>query len=202
MLPCVWEDLLKIGISRDPLARMQALHPRYFEFFDLDRGFAVRFDRVQEAQQLETALRHRLKAHNAPAPLVIQRRAGGAREWFRGAFASLKESSGDWRAAGHELLDPLRPWVRQRLEKSAHLLLTWTSMLTTGMLDGAGPPPAGSSMAGLLNVLDAYAALELPLRRWLPDAVLSWHAHRGGHCPPDAADCHCLRREAPMARFH
>lgn len=192
-MPCVWEDLLKLGISRDPLARMQSLHPRYFEFFDLDRGFAVRFDRVQEAQQLETALRHALQPHNAPAPLVIRHRAGGAREWFRGAFDALRARAADCQAAGHELLDPLRPWIRERLEKNAHLLLTWTSMLTTGMLEAAGPPPAGSSMAGLINVLDAYAAMELPLRRWLPPEMVQWHAHRGGHCPPDAEECRCLR---------
>ena len=47
VFPCDWEDLLKLGISRDPLDRVQALHPRWFEFFDLGRGFLVEFYRVR-----------------------------------------------------------------------------------------------------------------------------------------------------------
>ena len=35
------EDVLKLGFSRDPLDRLQALHPRYFEVFDLERAFLV-----------------------------------------------------------------------------------------------------------------------------------------------------------------
>jgi len=36
VLPCQHDDILKLGFSRDPLLRMQTLHQRYFDFFDLD----------------------------------------------------------------------------------------------------------------------------------------------------------------------
>lgn len=187
VLPCVWEDLLKLGISRDPLARMQTLHARYFEFFDLDRAFALRCDRVSEAQRLETAWRHDFKLHNAPAPLVIRRAAGGHREWFRGAFDALRIRARDCGNAGHELLDPLRPWVRDRLEQQAHLLASWTRTLDVCVLDACGPVRhGGSSLAALCNVLDAYAAAGLSLKRWLPEAVLRWYADRGGRDPAAA----------------
>jgi hypothetical protein len=39
VLPCLGEDLLKLGMSRDPLDRFQSLHPRWFDFFDLDSTF-------------------------------------------------------------------------------------------------------------------------------------------------------------------
>ncbi len=49
VLPCAYEDLLKLGFSRDPLDRMQALHPRWFEFFDLDRRRTCRIAHVRLA---------------------------------------------------------------------------------------------------------------------------------------------------------
>ncbi|MGD6053331.1 GIY-YIG nuclease family protein, partial [Xanthomonas citri pv. citri] len=61
VLPCVYEDLLKIGHSRNPLQRAQALQPRYFEFFDLGRAFALELDKVREARLLEHALHARLR---------------------------------------------------------------------------------------------------------------------------------------------
>ena len=38
LLPCRDADLAKIGYSRSPLQRFQTLHPRWFEYFDLDGG--------------------------------------------------------------------------------------------------------------------------------------------------------------------
>ena len=66
VLPCAHEDLLKLGFSRDPLARLQQLHPRWFEFFDLDRAFAVETETVPDARKLELAQRRLLAEHNAP----------------------------------------------------------------------------------------------------------------------------------------
>lgn len=38
VLPYLIEDWLKLGFSRDPMQRVLAMHRRWFEFFDLDRG--------------------------------------------------------------------------------------------------------------------------------------------------------------------
>ena len=72
VLPCAYEDLLKLGFSRQPLARMQALQPRWFEFFDLDRALLVETDTVREARRLELDFGRRLRAHGAPAPLTVR----------------------------------------------------------------------------------------------------------------------------------
>ena len=58
--PCAWEDLLKVGHSRDPLARLEAFHRRWYETFDPDLAWLVELDRVREAAALELALRRRL----------------------------------------------------------------------------------------------------------------------------------------------
>ena len=81
VLPCAYEDILKLGFSRYPLARMQTLHPRWFEFFDLDRAFVIETDTVREARDLELGLGGVIAEHNAPAPLVIRRQAAGHTEW-------------------------------------------------------------------------------------------------------------------------
>ena len=48
--PCAYEDLLKLGFSRDPLQRLQALHRRWFEFFAPERIALVEVDAVREAR--------------------------------------------------------------------------------------------------------------------------------------------------------
>lgn len=63
VLPCAWEDILKLGHAGDPLVRMQALHPRYFDFFDLDRAIVVETDTVREARDLELQLGRTVKLH-------------------------------------------------------------------------------------------------------------------------------------------
>lgn len=89
VLPCAYEDLLKFGFSRDPLGRMRSLHRRYFECFDLDRAILVETETVRDARRIELAWRRELTLHNAPAPLVVRRAAGGRTEWYRGAWEAL-----------------------------------------------------------------------------------------------------------------
>jgi Meiotically Up-regulated Gene 113 (MUG113) protein len=71
--PCAWEDHCKIGFSRDPLSRIQSLHRRWFEFFDLDQAVLVETESVRDARDLELELRRPLASHNAPAPLTVRR---------------------------------------------------------------------------------------------------------------------------------
>ena len=100
VIPCLGEDLLKLGMSRDPLGRFQSLHPRWFNFFDLDNARLVETDTVREARAIETRLRQMLRVHNAPAPLLVSAVAGGHTEWFRGALANLLDSLGLGTAPG------------------------------------------------------------------------------------------------------
>jgi hypothetical protein len=174
VFPCGWEDLLKLGISRDPLERAQALHPRWFELFDLERGFLVEFDRVREARDQELALGHRLAAHRAVAPLTVREEAGGFTEWFRGASALLDESAHTFAGHGHVVHVPLRPWLRDALQARAALLYAWTqAMLDADDLDArdADSPRRRS----VRDTLDAHAVLGIDLAPLLPEPVLAWH---------------------------
>ena len=173
VLPCAYEDLLKLGFSRDPLQRLQALHPRYFEVFDLDRAFLVETETVADARALELGLRRRLTAHNAPAPLIVRRAAAGHTEWYRGAYQTLADAGRELSSHGHVLHDPLRPWLRQALQARSDRLFSWAqAMLEVEDLHAAAITPAQQLMRDLL---DAHAALDIGLEPLLPEAVLHWH---------------------------
>lgn len=54
------EEMIKVGLSHDPLARWSAFHPRWFEAFDLDHSLLIETETRRDAQELETALHRRL----------------------------------------------------------------------------------------------------------------------------------------------
>jgi len=172
VLPCAYEDLLKLGFSRDPLARMQSIHPRWYEFFDLDRALAVHCETVREAQALETRYKQMLVEHNAPAPLLASVVAGGASEWYRGAYAALDLIADELIGAGHPAHRPLRPWVRARLLERADRLYAWTRLLTADDLDA----PHSPAPRLVRNVLDAYRAMAIDLAPWLPPDLWAWYS--------------------------
>ena len=179
VLPCAWEDLCKLGFSRDPLARMEALHPRFFELFDLGRGMLVETDTVAEARAFETRLRRELVAHNAPAPLTIRGQAGGHREWYRGAAVLLATATDALAAQGYRVHAPLRPWLRDALLQRSDRLNSWTeSMLSPDELQGlAGWTPAQQRVR---DALDAWTAMELDVVPFLPPTVRGWHRRVSG----------------------
>lgn len=181
VFPCAYEDLLKLGISRDPLDRIQAFSRRYFEFFDLRRGWLLETDSVREAQGMETRLRRSLRLLNTPAPLLVPGRAAGATEWYRGAYSLLEEARDGFAAQGYALHRPLEQWLRARLEARRGDLYTWTER----MLCAADGEPGDAHPAGtepplphrvLRDALDGYAALGIPLDDALPPAVADWYA--------------------------
>jgi hypothetical protein len=178
VLPCVGEDLLKVGFSRDPLQRMQTLHARWFEFFDIEAGFLIEADRVRDARRIEQLMARHALAHRAPAPLVVPRRAAGHTEWYRGARALLAEAAIALRdGQGYALHSPLRAWLRERLERQRDLLYDWTGHQLDG-LEVATSLASGQAQAiarVLRDALDAYLALDLPLDGSVPRAVLDWH---------------------------
>ena len=174
VFPCSWEDHCKIGFSRDPLSRIQALHRRWFEFFDLDHGALVETETVRDARDLELELRRPLVAHNAPAPLAVRREAAGHTEWFRGGAAQLGDAIRLLEQRGHVVHSPLRRWMRPALLARSDRLYSWTqAQLSTDELEGcAGPTPAQRIVR---DTLDGYAALAIELEPLLPQAVIRWY---------------------------
>lgn len=173
VLPCAYEDILKLGFSRDPLERMQSLHPRWFEFFDLDRAFLVEAETVRDARDLELGLAGIVADHNAPAPLVIRREAAGRTEWYRGAYDALATTAQALAAGGYVMHSPLRPWLRQRLMERSDRLFSWTlAVLSADALDGV---VVDSAVRAVADALDAFASMDIDLDPLLAPPVLEWH---------------------------
>jgi hypothetical protein len=178
MLPCLGEDLLKLGMSRDPLDRFQTLHPRWFDFFDLDAVRLVETDSVREARAIETRLRRALRAHNAPAPLTVSAAAGGHTEWFRGALATLERETDALQAAGLRVHAPARAWLREALEKRGILLFHWSARMLEAIDPDFAPalssrPPTGLERT-LRDALDAFDSFGIDVEPLVPDKVLAW----------------------------
>ena len=173
------EDVLKLGFSRDPLERLQTLHPRWFEVFDLERAFLVETEAVRDARSLELELRHALAAHNAPAPLTVRRAAAGHTEWYRGAFAQLADTGRTLAARGYVVHDPMRPWLRTALLARGDRLFSWTQAML-GPEELEWPAAATPGQRAVRDVLDACAALDIPLEPLLPEAVLRWYRQLRG----------------------
>ena len=177
--PCAYEDLLKVGHSRDPLDRLQSLHRRWYECFDPARAWLVELDHVREASLLELSLRRAIAEHNAPAPLTIRREAAGHGEWFRGASALLDASRARLVEDGHVVHAPARDWFRQALLARADRLHDWcAAMLDADALDA--PVDATPVSRAVRDALDAYAALDLDVSGRIPPAVARWRGLTSG----------------------
>lgn len=179
VLPCQGEDILKLGISRDPLNRLQSLHQRYYEFFDLDRAFLIETDSVDEARKLELELGRELQPHGAPAPLMVPVSAGGHTEWYRGALRRLLFEADERERQGHVVHRSLRDWLRPRLTERASLLFHWSSRMLESIdlaqASAASPIEAARLRRTLRNALDAYAAFGLDFSGYVPPEVERWH---------------------------
>ena len=176
VFPCAYEDILKLGFSRDPIGRLQALHHRYFDFFDLDRAFLIQTETVLDARRLESSLGRSIDLHNAPAPLVIRREAAGHTEWYRGACNQLAMAAQELSADGYLLHQPIRPWVRQNLIARSDRLFFWSSeMLNAIVSDPHIDEATRAAQCTLRDALDACTALDIDLEPMVSDTVLRWH---------------------------
>ena len=172
--PSAYEDQLKLGFSRDPLVRLQSLHPRWFEAFDLDRALLVETETVRDARALELKLRRQLVAHNAPAPLTVRQQAGGHTEWYRGAYEQLRDAVIALEATGHTVHVPARAWFRDALLGRVDLLYGWTeAVLSPDELDGLVVHSPAQRV--VRDALDACAQLGIELQPLLPERVWRWY---------------------------
>lgn len=174
VLPLACEDIVKVGISRDPLMRIRAFAPRYYECFDLARSALVAFDGVREARRRETALHRRLRSWNAVQPITVPMRAGGHTEWYRGARGPLLDAIGEDRAAGHRVHAPARAWWRARLREERPLLYEWGSQWLERYPDLSSGMEAWRDFA---DVVDAWPAMGLKVARALPVPLARRYAH-------------------------
>lgn len=165
VLPLTYEDILKLGISRDPLARVQAFARRYYEFFDLTRSLLVEYDCRQEAQARETELHRRLCDWNAMQPITVPGAAAGKTEWYRGAYGVVRAALQEDVAGGRVVHLPALPWWQSRLCIERDALYEWIVML---LRDGAYRLPPDERRALIADALDAYTALGVPLGNAMP----------------------------------
>ncbi|MDH4907189.1 GIY-YIG nuclease family protein [Xanthomonas axonopodis pv. ricini] len=177
VFPCQWEDHCKIGFSRDPLGRIGSLHPRWFDFFDLEHGLLVETERERDARDLELQLRRPLLAHNAPAPMAIRAVAGGRTEWFRGVGEALQRAVAQLQQGGYRVF-VLRDWLQAAMAQRIDRLYDWAAVqLSADELDGlVGPTPA---QRALRDVLDGYRALDLPVQAHVPEHIWAWYCRNG-----------------------
>lgn len=169
VLPLAYEDQLKFGISRDPLARAQAFSRRYYEFFDLSRSLLVEFDSRREAQARESALHRQLREWNATQPITVPKTAAGKTEWYRGAYSLVKDAVDEDIASGRTGHAPAFSWWRQRLRRERENLYEWaTALLLADVL------ACESGRMLLADTLDAYLAMQLPLKKFLPPELLKF----------------------------
>ncbi len=181
VLPLAGEDILKLGIARDPFVRALAFSRRYYEFFDLSRSVLVEYDSRKEAQARETELHRRMCDWNAVQPITVRAAAAGKTEWYRGAYDRLLEELEHDEAQGRAVHRDALPWWRARLRAEREKLYEWIVWITR---DDACPLPACERQRRLADVLDSYAQLGVPLESAVPEELASLAVI----CPPHSDD--------------
>ena len=171
------EDLLKVGLTHDPLARWSAFHPRWFEVFDIDQALLLATESRKEAQRLETRLRKELAEWNCPAPLTIRVRAGGRREWHRGAFAACRAFIRDRELEGYFV----PPSTRQVLaDGMAELAAKTASLLQQGLADLQAGTLGDAQLRALGDLVDAHRAFGTGASLEALDLETEWLRGRHG----------------------
>ena len=176
--PALHEDILKIGFSHDPCARVRSFHQRWFEYFDLPRGFVLAATDERDARRIERLLGAAVREHRASlAPLAIERGAGGFTEWYRGAQQHVAKLAQELvNAGGYAPLVCLEECLRQRL------LLERDDLFERGIalvdaIDALGTEPRALALRQKLrDLLDAYASLGIDVREFLSTSVGEWLA--------------------------
>lgn len=163
------EDLLKIGMTNDPLARWSAFHPRWFEAFDLDHSLLVETETRRDAQALETQLHRTLVAYNCPVPMTIRGQAGGGTEWYRGAYALVRRFVDEQHAQGFVTHFTATPWLRVALRQRQDLLDGLLRQAHADCMAGWLSPAQRQAMRDLV---DAHRCLDPDISMRLPSDVL------------------------------
>jgi hypothetical protein len=175
------EDLLKVGLTHDPVARWSAFHRRWFEAFDLDHSVLIQTETRRDAQALETALHRLLREHNCPPPMTMRGQFGGGTEWYRGAYRSALEFCSAAADQGHVLHSPARPWFARAMRERSEALAGLIDQGLRDMADGAMTPAQYDALNDLIDAHRAFDAglatrfaTELSMLRRCPDLRCSY----------------------------
>jgi hypothetical protein len=183
VLPLRTDEVLKLGFSRDPVVRMRSLHRRYFDFFDVERALIVETDRVREARAVERDLKRRIHEHRAQVPIEVRPQAGGETEWYRGAYAPLREAARELVQRGYRVHVDARPWLRERLLARSALLFDWSAQVYEQMQIARSEPELimrAAMASALRDELDALAAFDIDFAGAVPGEVGAWYRRSGG----------------------
>lgn len=172
VVPARYEDILKIGFSREPAHRIRSFHARYFEYFDLDRGFLIAASDEKDARRIERLLALRFADHRTHAPLVIEQGPGGSTEWYRGAYPLVRQAGTQIVAdGGYPPLICAAYLIREALlRERQHLFEHATAVLDA--VDGPGEDPQAFDIeAAFRTSLDAFRAFGIDVEEYLPDEI-------------------------------
>jgi hypothetical protein len=179
VLPSLGEDLVKVGLTHDPLERFRAFHPRFYAHFDLECGLLIETEALREARRVERLFIERWPEHRARPPTLVNEAAGGHTEWFRGIGAHVPEfASHIAERYGYMLHAPLKAWLREKLAEQADVLYQWTHAMHSGIQEQALYAPElrdRRSESTLRDMLDVYAAMDFSLETLVPTAVFNWY---------------------------
>lgn len=170
------EDLLKVGLTADPVARWSGFHRRWFEAFDLEHSLLVETESRRDAQRLETALHRALKEHGCPMPLSMRRFAGGATEWYRGAWPVARGFVARCGEEGFTVHMDARPHVAAALHAQRHVLASVLDQAARNERDGVLTP---EEIGAVRDLADAYRAFGIDLADVVPADVLDALRLRG-----------------------
>lgn len=151
------EDILKVGLSHDPLARWSAFHRRWFEAFDLDQSLLIQTETRRDAQALETALHRLLREHNCPAPMTMRDQFGGATEWYRGAHGAALAFAHGAARQGHVLHAPARCWFESAVRARTDVL---AGLLDQAMRDMANGVMSSTQLDALHDLIDMHRTFD------------------------------------------
>ena len=163
------EDLLKVGLTCDPLARWSAFHPRWYEAFDLRHSMLVACESRRDAQRLETGLHRSLVEQRCPMPLTMRSVAAGAREWYRGAYSRARQFAEACEAGGHPVHWDVRAVLAPAMQAQAERLHGLLLEVHRGLLDGWLLPGQCRAMVDLVEGhchFDDTLAARLPQPAW------------------------------------
>ena len=166
------EDILKVGLSHDPVARWSAFHRRWFEAFDLDHSLLLQTETRRDAQALETAPHRLLRDHNCPAPLTMRDQFGGGTEWYRGAYRNALGFAREAARQGHVLHPSARAWFAHAMQGRTDTLAGLLDQAVRDMASGAMTP---AQFDALNDLVDAHRAFDedIPARFSTELATLS-----------------------------
>lgn len=150
------EDILKVGLTHDPIARWSAFHRRWFEAFDLDQSLLIQTETRRDAQGLETALHRLLREHNCPLPMTMRDQYGGVTEWYRGAHAAVLGFAMAAAEQGHVLHLPARRWFEPAVRARTDVLVGLLDQARRDIADGVISPAQCDALHDLVDMHRAF----------------------------------------------